>query len=328
MRINRKWCGLIFAAVSFSSLPLFVQASDKAAVTLLSTMSSAMQTLNYEGTFVQVRNGHTDLIHILHAYDEHGKSERMRSLNGEAREVIRNDASVICIWPGSSDVIVSNSKPRTLQSPLGKTFTENSNYLIEHGGVGRVAGLDADIIDVTPVDDLRYGYRFWADKDTGMMLRAMVLGSDNIPVEELMFTAIEYLDTIDQERFSVDVDAENIQQVDTETAGANDSHPVVDKVSFQDLPEGFEERSETLRMVAVRKDSPVSHVVVSDGFSIVSVYVEYVARANHDPSALGSTHMGAVNAYGLSLPEALVTVVGEVPGKTAEVIARAARLVN
>jgi len=38
--------------------------------------------------------------------------------------------------------------------------------------------------------------------------------------------------------------------------------------------------------------------------------------------------MGAVNAFGLSLPDALVTVVGEAPSKTVEVIARAARLEN
>ena len=89
MRLSGKAYGLIFAAVSSLSLPLSVQASEKEAVDLLSNMSSAMETLNYEGTFVQIRNGHTDLIHILHANDRHGKSERMRSLNGEAREVIR-----------------------------------------------------------------------------------------------------------------------------------------------------------------------------------------------------------------------------------------------
>jgi len=49
MRLSGKAYGLIFAAVSSLSLPLSVQASEKEAVDLLSNMSSAMETLNYEG---------------------------------------------------------------------------------------------------------------------------------------------------------------------------------------------------------------------------------------------------------------------------------------
>jgi len=182
------------------------------------------------------------------------------------------------------------------------------------------------VIDVIPVDDLRYGYRFWVDQNTNMMLRSMVIDTNNQPVEELMFTSIEFLDSIEQDRFTVDVNLETTQWVEGSTD--DDFKPDVDKVSFDNLPDGFEERSETYRIVPIRKDDPVSHVVVSDGFSTVSVYVEYVPRADQDPSSLGLTHMGAVNAFGLSLPDALVTVVGEAPSKTVEVIARAARLEN
>lgn len=312
MRLNAKVCGLIFAAVSLSSLPLFVQADDKDAMGMLSRMSAAMESLNYEGTFVQVRNGQTNLMHILHASDEHGKSERMRSLNGTARELIRSNSTVTSILPGDNMYMASD------------------NYQVSQIAEGRVAGIETDIVDVLPADDFRYGYRFWIDQETGMMLRSMVLDADNQPLEEVMFTSIEYLDAVDPARFNDDVNRENTQRVESKTDAAkvDGSKPEVDKVSFEDLPKGFEERSETLRMVAVSEDAPISHLVVSDGFSMVSVYVEYTAREKHDPSSLGLTHMGAINAFGLSLPDALVTVVGEAPGKTVEMIARAARLVN
>ena len=326
LRLSAKVCGLIFAAVSIFSLPLFVQANDKDAVNKLRDMSVAMRSLNYEGTFVQIRNGHTDLLHILHAYDESGNSERMRSLNGEAREVIRNNSTVVRIWPSSGDVLVSSSKPFSLNAQSAEPFETSSNYTIVSGGEERVAGIETDVIDVQPVDDFRYGYRFWVDQDTGMMLRSMVMSSENQRVEELMFTSIEYLDEIDATRFGINIDAESTEQGHDKPSDGSVS--VVDKVRFEDLPIGFEERSESLRMVAVRKDAPISHSVVSDGFSTVSVYVEYIERASHDSSALGLTHMGAVSAFGLSLPNALVTVVGEAPGKTVEMIARAARLVN
>ncbi len=319
--------GWVFAAVS-TSLPLSVAADEMDAAMLLSTMSTAMQTLNYEGTFVHIQNGHADLMHILHANDENGESERMRSLNGEAREVIRNNSLVTCIWPGSNDVIVNKSKPRTLIKPVDSALTDSDMYLITTQGKDRVAGLAANVVSVVPKDDYRYGYRFWVDTDTGMMLRSMVLDARQNPVEELMFTSITYLDSVDPQRFVIDPNEPQAQWTENAENEENSIRRVVDKVRFDALPNGFEERSETLRMMAVRKDSPVSHVVVSDGIATVSVYVEYVARAQHDPSALGSTHMGAINAYGLSLPTALVTVVGEAPGKAVESIARATRLVN
>jgi len=326
MQLRAKACSWILAAVS-TSLPLSVAADEMDAVTLLSTMSSAMQSLNYEGTFVHVQNGHTDLMHILHASTaDGGESERMRSLNGEAREIIRNNSLVTCIWPGSDDVIVNKSKPRTLLKPLDASLTDSNLYNVSANGDDRVAGIAANVVDVDPVDDFRYGYRFWVDQDTGMMLRSMVLDSRDQPVEELMFTSIEYSESIDPKRFEIGVDVDTTQWVDSKSGSDGSMKAIVDQVSFDALPNGYQERSESLRMMSVRKDGPVSHVVVSDGIATISVYVEYVERSNHEPSALGSTSMGAINAFGLSLPNALVTAVGEVPSKTVEVIARAVRL--
>lgn len=325
MRLKATLRALMLTAVSFS-LPLCVSADEMDAQTLLSTMSTSMRSLNYEGTFVHIKNGHADLLHVLHASDENGQSERMRSLNGEAREVIRNNQIVTCIWPGSGDVIINKSKSFSPLTPAKAELGSSSMYSVTNHGSDRVAGIETDVVNVKPVDELRYGYRFWVDKATGMMLRSMVLDINEQPVEEIMFTAIEYLKTVDPERFKPDVDIDRSQQVVAADGGEDSIKTVVNKVSFQTLPAGYEERSESLRMMSVRKDSPVSHVVVSDGVSTISVYVEYVARANHDPSALGSTSMGAINAFGLSLPDALVTAVGEAPRKTVEVIARAARL--
>ena len=327
-RLSMNAMGLIFAAVSLSSLPLFVQANENDAKSMLSGMSSAMRSLNYEGTFVQIRDGHTELMHILHANDENGISERMRSLNGEPREVIRNNSTVIGILPSTGNVIANDVKPIALQSPIKSDFMAGTNYKVMQNGEARVAGINADVIEVLPTDDFRYGYRFWIDQTNGMMLRSMVIDADNQPVEELMFTDIKYLDKVDPERFSVGVNQKTTQWVDAKTDIGDDSKPEVNKVSFQSLPSGYKERSETLRMISISEDAPISHVVVSDGFSTVSVYVEYIERAAHDASSLGLTHMGAVNAFGLSLPDALVTVVGEAPRKTVEMIARAARLVN
>lgn len=325
MRVGVKALVTFAAAVNFS-LPFHVAADEMDAVTLLTTMSSAMQMLNYEGTFIHTQNGHTDLMRILHANSEEGERERMSSLNGEEREVIRNNSLVTCIWPGSDDVLVNKSKPRKVLKSVDTALANSDMYDVTLRGEERVAGIMSDVVDVNPADEFRYGYRFWVDQATGMMLRSMVVDASDIPLEELMFTDITYLESVDPERFEIDVNIVSTQWVDTPAGTLEPTGAPVNKVSFNSLPKGFVEQSESYRMLPVQEDSPVSHVVVSDGVATLSVYVEYVQRTDHDPANLGGTRMGALNAYSLSLPSALVTVVGEAPRKTVEVIARATRL--
>jgi len=68
--------------------------------------------------------------------------------------------------------------------------------------------------------------------------------------------------------------------------------------------------------------------MVSDGMASVSVYVEYVDQANQKEMVLGRSSMGGMNAFTLSLPNALITAVGEVPPSTVESIANAVQFVQ
>ncbi len=301
---------------------------DSDAASLLSMMSSAMQTLTYEGTFVHMQSGQTDVFLIQHASTATGELERMSSLNGEAREIYRTNAEVVWVWPNNRDVIVMRAKPRKVFKAFDAESIDSSAYTIKPRGDDRVAGVATDVLEVAPIDDFRYGYRFWIDKSTGMMLRSIVLSARNQPVEELIFTEINYLDSIDAEVFVASEGGGRMEFTETDKAETNDQGTSVDKVSFKSLPTGFTERAESLRLLSIREDDPVSHVMVSDGIASVSVYVEYVDRNDQDTASLGAISMGAMNAYGYSLPNALVTAVGEVPEKTVELIARAVTLAD
>jgi sigma-E factor negative regulatory protein RseB len=70
-------------------------------------------------------------------------------------------------------------------------------------------------------------------------------------------------------------------------------------------------------------EGPISHVMLTDGMASVSVYVEYVPRAQQDRSSTGLSSMGAMNAFGISTDTAFITAVGEVPGDTVRAIAAA-----
>ncbi len=292
---------------------------------LVRSMSQAMKSLNYEGTFVHVQGNHMTSMAILHSSDVNGELERLRALDGEAREVIRNNTLVTCIWPASESVLVSKSKQRDLLPKVDADLASNERYVFSIGSPDRVAGLITHVVNVIPTDTFRYGYRFWIDQDTHMLLRSMLLEGQHRAVEQVMFTQIEYPDSIDASRFEVSSGGEQISWLEPKKLQATSGLPdileeQVDRVQFEGLPEGYREVSETYSPMPAT-EGPVSHIMLTDGMASVSVYVEYGPAAKRDQAAAGLSSMGAMNAFGLSLENAFVTAVGEVPADTVRAIA-------
>lgn len=301
---------------------------------LIKSMSKALSSLNYEGTFVHVQGVNVTSMHILHSADELGELERLSSLDGEAREIFRNHEEVTCIWPRTQSVVVSKSKPRDLLPQVSADLATNERYSFSLGPPDRVAGLAAHVVNVRPRDAYRYGYRFWIDVDTHMLLRSMLLDGPNKAVEQVMFTQIEYPQTIDAVRFDIgnssQLHGEQVSWLAPEKARATSGLPKVledqtDRVMFSGLPAGYMEVSETYSPMPISQ-GPISHVMLSDGMASVSVYVEYIAKADQNLDSTGLSTMGAMNAYGISTDQAFITAVGEVPADTVKAIAAAVTL--
>ena len=70
----------------------------------LNEMSSAMQALDYDGTFVYLHDNKLETMRIIHQVTEGGEKERLVSLTGSPREVLRDDRVVTCIMPDSKSV--------------------------------------------------------------------------------------------------------------------------------------------------------------------------------------------------------------------------------
>jgi len=293
----------------------------------LDSMSDAMQSLNYEGTFVYIHGGDIESMHIIHSRDESGENERLVSLNGEAREIIRDDSEVICIWPGSKSVIISKSRPRTPFPNLVQKLDLGGLDGVYHfalAGDDRVAGMVAKVVEIRPRDALRYGYRLWIDRDNRLLLRSDLLDVAGDPVEQLMFTDIRLLDAVPRERFRP-----LLQGAGYTWQREGELVPVVRRNlpqwHFAGLPPGFMQMSESLRPMG-RSGKTVHHVILSDGLASVSVYVEH--RSSDQPSIkrlFGGSRMGGMHAYGLSRVGLHVTAVGEVPPATVRAIGEAVR---
>ena len=300
---------------------------------LIDSMSQAVRNLNYQGIFVHAQGTTLTSMQIIHSSNDGDESERLISLDGEAREVIRNNSLVTCIWPGTESVVVTKAKPRDLLPRIDSSLTRDMRYSFSFGAPDRVAGRDTHVVNVIPSDDFRYGYRFWIDVQNNMLLRSMLLDGSVDPVEQVIFTQIEYVDSVDSSLFDImgsDRHAERMSWLEPQAADGIDkvdrqTSEQADRVSFSALPTGYQKISETYSPTPINK-GPVSHVMLSDGMASVSVYVEYVGREDQQNVSLGWSRMGAMNAYTVGTDKALITVVGEVPKDTVEAIAAAVDL--
>ena len=107
----------LLAALLLLLSPALGQADARSAMDWIQFMSDAMRNLNYRGNFVYMHENQLESMSISHMKDESGEKERLLSLNGEAREVIRDDQNLTCIWPSSRKVIVDFSR-RNSYTPI------------------------------------------------------------------------------------------------------------------------------------------------------------------------------------------------------------------
>lgn len=322
-RSNIAYFASILLALTFSST-----AGAAGAVDWLGNMSQAMQNENYTGTYVYLYGDKLETLKIRHMRDEKGEKESLFSLNGEAREIIRDNTNVICIWPGSQSVTVSESRQRTPFSEWLDSDLQNiaSWYTFSVLGEDRVADRASIVIAITPKDALRYGHRLWIDKENYLLLRSQMLDASGTPVEQMMFTQITLNDEMPAEQFIPSVSQKNYtwqQKMDTQ---AQEDFSVA--WEFENLPAGFHSVSEKIKPM-VGNEHLTHHITLSDGLASVSVYVEQnnaAALKNGNNILLGESQMGAVSAFGRTVNQIHVTVVGEVPMGTATKIGRAVKL--
>jgi len=296
---------------------------------LLDKMMVAMKTNNYEGTLIIRQQDKLQVMHVKHGMDKNGMWESLESLSGEPRQVIRQNKKVTTIFPLRKLITVSsnqNAFPLHPQLPENRLVLKKLYYL-KLAGNDRVAKKDTQILSVIPKDRFRYGYKYWLDKKTGLLLKCDLLDEQGQVIEQLMFSDLNVLPGSSQPHSLIDkaskyklVDLDQTEG-DNNVAGQNGAVQAEIKWNAQKLPAGF-----VLTRTAVKNSSHskglVRHFTYSDGMSSVSVFVE---RHMPDEMALkGASKMGAVNAFGLPLSDYHVTAIGEVPVATARMIAESA----
>jgi sigma-E factor negative regulatory protein RseB len=302
----------------------FVQSAYAAdGAELLENMSEAMQSRTYSGTFIYRHKDNVETLKIIHRNQSGRIDERLITLSGKQREIVRSDSVVTCIWPESQLVMVDKSHPRS--NFPGVMFEDlervQQHYTLNvHPETERVAGRDCTIVDVQPKDQFRYGYRLWIDRENNLLVRSDLLDADQQPIEQVMFTELSVHESLPDQAFKSELMSDKFRRREIDESGKKSTDASAAAKSdwrVGQLPPGFVMQ---LHRQRVKKDSNVEiqHMVFSDGLASVSVFIE---PGDVNKRLEGKRRRGGLNIYSKVVEGEHVTVVGEVPKQTVELIA-------
>lgn len=287
----------------------------------LAKMAQAMHSLNYQGTVAFLRNGKLEPMQYFHANKSGLEQERLLSLNSPLREIIRDSGEVSCLYKATRHKIIDH---RPFEHSFLLDLPQDINtltplYDIQLVSQENIAMLPTYVIELKAKDTLRYSRKLWLEKDHFLPLKAVVFNASGNVLEELVFTDLDIKDKLD----FADTANKDAKQPPAEHTDFSDAAFTVNQV-----PAGFEQLYFTRRAMH-NSPQPVEHLILGDGLSSVSVYLEHRndkpnQPSGNPPSAIQA--IGTINFFSQSLGDYELTVMGEVPEPTIKLIAEGIRL--
>jgi sigma-E factor negative regulatory protein RseB len=285
----------------------------------LRTIQSAAKAQSYSGTFVYQQGSQVRTSRITHVVDDGNEFEKLEILDGKPREYIRSNDEVVYYIPEAHTLLVEKRVTHDVFPAILAASPSDmaAYYTMRKAETGRVAGFDCQSVVLEPKDRFRYGYKFWAEKNSGLLLRAQTLNDNNEVVEQIAFTQIA-IGNIDRNRAKPSFTQTNGWRVENSvmSSGAPSGW------GAKNIPAGFKKISEVKRLVS---DTPaasagsiggmqaskrdVIQIVYSDGLAAISVFVEPGSHSKTE----GSMQQGALNIIGRRQGDFWLTIVGEVP---------------
>lgn len=281
----------------------------------LEKMSRAIKTLNYQGTVVFFKNGRLDTMKYMHARNEGIEHEKLVSLNSPMREIIRESGKVSCFFKNSRQIVINHRPVSTsFLVDLPDDFsTLNNIYQFSVMGEESVAMLPSRIISIKAKDNYRFGRKIWIDKQHYLPLKIEMIDLSGKPLEQIQFTDLQVGHNFLKENSENTLKNVNIKHIhQSESLSINKAGFVL-----KNLPSGFQIVFFT-RLKMDKSDQSVDHLLLSDGFSSISVYRE----AKADDSREGLQTLGTVNSFTHIVKNNQITAMGEVPAKTVQFIAQ------
>lgn len=309
----------LLAVVCLTCAGLAVAGSDDDPGDWLERMSTAMSQMSYQGTFVYVQGDEMATMRITHVAGESGVSERLVSVSGAPREVLRDSTGVRWVLGDDHSVLQDQGFNRTFfpQLPLDQQGQARRSYALKLGGTGRVAGQPVRHLTIMPRDEFRYGYSLWLEERSALLLKWELVDSDRKPLAKLVFTEIRLGSEVNRNELQPSSQLKKYRTVESRLPAGRGQVSPSPRWRPRTLPPGFQLTDH--RYYGPQDNAVMEHLVYSDGLAAVSVYIE----SDHDTadqqsglSTLGTTHAFSKTGDGVS-----ITVIGEVPAITVKLIA-------
>ena len=306
--------------------PDAAQGQAPGVVDWLARMHMATRKHSYVGTFVvSVGGGSLSSARIWHACEGDAQIERVEALSGPPRSTFRRNEQVLTFYP-EARVVKSERRenlgifPNVIKQP---DSTIAQHYGLRRVGHGRVAGFDADVMQVVPQDELRFGYRIWTERNTGLLMKLQTLDVDGRVVEQSAFSevqldapiALKTLAQMMQSTAGYRVEQAELEPTTAAQEGWSLAHPVA----------GFRPAGCYRRLMKGTGSTPerVVQCTFTDGLASVSLFLEAYEPGRQDKEALFT--LGATNTLTRHLQidgDWWLTAVGEVPTATLEAFAQ------
>ncbi len=295
--------------------------AENQGIDLLKKMNHAVNNVNYDGVFLHIDDKHIHTMRVIHKIQNGAVRERLYSLNGVPREVIRDPERVLCILPEKKmghAGLRSNKETGFPGFMVNNLAGLSNNYLISTEGVDRIADRPVTRLQILPRDGFRYGYELWADQDSGLLLRSALIDNVENVIEQYMFAMIEIGGEIPDSALLPKTNKNTLEWHNSKRPPVNT--PLKDSNwQFSTLPEGYR-LVNILQQSIPMESKQIEHMILSDGLAGVSVFIE---KMSSPTSEIGLDQMGAVHSYTQVIDGYLITTIGEVPAAAIKIISDA-----
>jgi sigma-E factor negative regulatory protein RseB len=307
MQTRWAWRRLDWLATGFTGLLLLSNlARADVALDWLNRAAVAAKQQNYSGVYVYHHGENIEVLRVLHRADATRELEKVEVMDGTPRQFLRINNDIYCHLPDGKHVQLERNATRRFFPALlpAQPASLLEYYEAKLGGLERVAGRTCQVVTLEPRDGYRYAFNLWLDKHTGLPLKSRMINDHGSVVSMYVFSEVQIGKAPDAQQFRNDMAGKRIQKasLDEPAQMAWDVTP----------PPGYEMMQQAVRSLP-GKAAPVTHLVFSDGLSVLSMFVEPV-----DPqvqSLHGLSAEGAIGVYAREVDGHIVTTLGEVPNQ-------------
>ena len=307
------------ASIRMSVTVADTRLSERGVSEWLMRMHEASGHQPFVGTFVVSSAGGLSSARIWHACDGDQQVERVQTLTGTPRATFRRNDQVITFLPESR---VAYKERRSSLGMFPNLLTAGGSGIPQFYGASllgsdRIAGVEADVVQLRPKDNLRLGYRIWTEKRSGLVVKMQTLDVEGQVLEQAAFSELQ---------LDAPVSAAKLLQMMAKTEGYRVETPemvLTDAAAegwvIKNVAPGFKPISCYRRPVAANAaaggaGASTLQCIFSDGLASVSLFVEVYDPRRH--ASEGMLSLGATQTLTRRVSDWWVTAVGEVPMPT------------